>query len=345
MKDCLKNYDDAALTDWLKQHGHPRFRLKQITDWLYEKWAVSTEEMRNLPLALRKDLDADFRIFSLTCIETLRAEDGTEKFLFELGDGHTIETVHISAPGRHTVCISTQVGCPVRCVFCASGRGGLVRNLTPAEIVDQVVHVCRRLGERVTNIVVMGMGEPLLNLENLKTALEILNVRLGLGARRITISTSGIVPGIREVADMGKQWNLALSLHATSDVGRAQVIPDLHRYPLEEILGACEYYRQQTGRMVTFEYTLLAGKNDTLPEMRKLAHLARRLHAKVNLIPCNSTGGVYQAPSPEMVKHCLQILEESGVQATVRLEKGNDILAACGQLRQARADGGANRQT
>ncbi len=339
MTPSIKDLAPEALQDWLVQEGQPRFRLKQIQDWLYAKWALDFDQMKNLPASLRERLAGRFRAFSLEALETQRAADGTEKFLFALADGESIETVLIRAPGRNTVCVSTQVGCAVGCVFCASGRGGLVRDLTPSEIVDQVVFACRQLGERVDNIVVMGMGEPLLNLGNLTRALEQIGDpgKLGIGARHVTISTSGIVPGIQQLADCGRQWNLALSLHATDDAKRARLIPDSRRYPLPDVLDACRYYREKSGRMVTLEYTVLQGKNDTPPDLEALAAIALDLRAKVNLIPYNPTGGGLRAPDREAVARFEAGLLQRGVQATVRREKGSDIMAACGQLRQQRS--------
>ena len=332
----IKNLTPDEFTAWLAEHKQPAFRGKQVREWLYRHLAISWDEMTSLPAGLRRDLAADFLACSLTVIEEQAADDGTVKILFQLPDGETIESVRIKAPGRHTVCISTQVGCPVRCTFCASGRDGLIRDLTPGEIVDQVVMACRALGERVDNVVVMGMGEPLLNLDNLLAALEMLGSPdgLGIGARSITISTSGVVPGIRRLADLGKQWNLALSLHATTETARARLIPAAHRWPLEEILEACCYYFEKTSRIVTLEYALIAGNNDSAEEMRHLAGIARRLHAKVNFIPYNQTTAAYHQPVDADVRRCVQAIEKAGIPVTVRREKGAEIQAACGQLRR-----------
>lgn len=334
----VKDLSAEELKAWLQAQGQPAFRLKQIREWLYHRQAISFEEMANLPAPLRQKLAADFIPFALETIATQTAQDGTVKFLHRLHDGETIESVRISAPDRTTVCISTQVGCPVRCTFCASGRDGLVRDLTPAEIVDQVIAANRSLGggARVDNIVVMGMGEPLLNLDNLLVALDLVGSPdgLGIGARSITISTSGIVPGIHRLAELGRQWNLALSLHATTEEARARLIPQAYRYPLEEILQACIDYFEKTSRIVTLEYALIAGRNDTDAEMRQLAAIARRLRAKVNLIPYNPTTDAYRPPEDAGVRHAVALLEKSGVTVTVRREKGAEIQAACGQLRR-----------
>jgi 23S rRNA (adenine2503-C2)-methyltransferase len=236
-----------------------------------------------------------------------------------------------------TVCISTQVGCPVRCSFCASGREGLKRDLRAGEIVDQVVFANRAADERIDNVVVMGMGEPLLNLSALLPALDTICAGagrgLGIGARHVTVSTSGIVPGIRRLAKAGRQWNLALSLHGVTDERRARFIPPQFRYPLNEVLAACREYREATGRMVTLEYALVAGENDTPADSQALAVIARDLRAKVNLIPCNSVGNTFEASSEDRVNQFHEELLGRGAQSTVRRRKGADIQAACGQLR------------
>lgn len=337
---CIKDLDDGELRQWLAAHSQPAFRVRQICGWLYGGgFAADFAAMDNLPRALRDELDAHFTACAVTARERLvDQEDGTIKWLCELADGNAVETVLIRVPGRSTVCISTQVGCPVRCVFCASGRGGLVRNLTASEIIDQVLLACRELGSRVDNIVVMGMGEPLLNLGNLGAALDRLSrpETIRLGDRHVTISTSGIVPGIRELAQMRRSWNLALSLHAVTDEERARLIPTALRYPLEEIFAACECHRQLTNRMLTLEYALIAGRNDDAARMDKLAQIAHRLRAKVNLIPCNPAGGDCMAPELRRCRQCVAELSGRGVQATLRLSHGRNIIAACGQLRERR---------
>lgn len=331
----IKEVAAAELADWFSQHRQPAFRQRQLRDWLYKFWAVSFDAMSNLPKSLRADLTADFLPFSLECARRQQAADNTEKYLFKLLDGRSMETVLIRAPGRDTVCVSTQVGCPVRCTFCASGRGGLERDLSPSEIVDQVIFASRELGHRVDNLVVMGMGEPLLNLDNLLPALELLGdpEGLGIGARHITISTSGIVPGILRLAEAGRQWNLALSLHAANDEVRKRLIPDRYRYPLAEVLDACRIYHEKSGRMVTFEYALIRGVNDSPSDAEAVGRLAADLRAKVNLIPCNATGETYQPSDPVTVKRFAEQLAKSSEHVSIRREKGADIAAACGQLR------------
>lgn len=334
----LKDFDDAGLKALAVECGGAPFRAAQLKRWLWApSFAASYDEMTNLPRDFRSRLEEKCSPFALKpCRRLEDPEDGTVKWLSELEDGNTIETVLMRVPGRTTVCISTQVGCTVRCVFCASGRGGLKRNLTTAEIIDQVILASREAGARVDNIVVMGMGEPLMNLEALIPALDIMAAEdtLGLGARHVTISTSGIVPGIIKLADTGRCWNLALSLHAVNDEKRRLIIPDANRYPLEEIFHACEYHRSRTNRMLTLEFALLAGVNDDRRTMEELAVIARRLRAKVNLIPCNPGGSRHTAPEMRNCRGCLAQLEKLGVQATLRISRGAGILAACGQLRQ-----------
>jgi 23S rRNA (adenine2503-C2)-methyltransferase len=337
----LREIKDEALVAWLSEQGQPAFRAKQIRQWLYEKVVLSATEMTNLPVPLREALARDFAVCSVSLLAEQKDAEGTTKWLLGLADGEVVEAVLIRAPDRLTVCISTQVGCPVRCSFCASGRHGLVRDLTSAEIVDQVVFANHAADRRVDNVVVMGMGEPLLNLEGLMPALDTIcssERGLGIGARHVTVSTSGIVPGIRRLALAGRQWNLALSVHGVTDEGRARLIPPAHRYPLAEILQACREYREATGRMVTLEYALIAGENDSEADREQLAKIARKLRAKVNLIPCNVVGSTHRGSPTERVRSFHEGLLAQGVQATVRRRKGADIQAACGQLRARRQD-------
>ena len=339
----LKDIPSEELLEALKRWGQPAFRAKQLRGWLYgPRFAASYDEMSNLPAALRDKLAEIAAPFALKVVKTLTDPgDGTVKWLSELTDGNTIETVLIRVPRRTTVCVSTQVGCAVQCVFCASGRGGLVRNLTRAEIIDQVLLACRELGERVDNVVVMGMGEPLMNLDNLVAALDELGSpeTIDLGNRHVTISTSGIAPAIRQLAELRRSWNLALSLHAVSDAERARIIPTANRYPLEEIFAACEYHRELTNRMLTLEFALIEGRNDDRGTLEELGTIARRLHAKVNLIPCNPNASNCRSPGLRRCREALAFLEAAGIQASLRLSHGQGILAACGQLRQQNQGG------
>jgi 23S rRNA (adenine2503-C2)-methyltransferase len=299
--------------------------------------------MTNLPAALRQELAEQYELNAVRALKTRHATDTTEKFLFQLHDGALIETVLIPAtPGltsksdRHTVCVSTQVGCAYGCKFCASGLEGVKRNLTAAEIVDQVLHVQMLTGERVNNIVVMGMGEPLANYDNLLRALKIFNApwALGIGARKITVSTVGLVPRIRQLADEPMQIRLAVSLHGATDEVRERIMPVNKKYRLKELLAACDYYANTKKRMMTFEYILIDGVNDSLEQAHKLGAIAKRLHAKVNLIPYNPVEGLpWKRPERDRCKMFQHTLKTHGVTATLRIEKGTDINAACGQLR------------
>jgi len=336
MLQPIRSLPVADLQQWLAKHHQPNFRAAQIMDWVYEKLAVSPEEMSNLPKELRQDLARDFDFCTTVPVETKRDDDDAVKWLLKLHDGNTIESVLIRAPGRTTACISTQVGCAVRCVFCATGRQGFVRNLSPAEIIDQVVVASREHGRRVGNVVVMGMGEPLYNFDHLNLALDTLcsPAGLGLSTRQVTVSTSGIPQGIRRLADQHRPWNLAVSLHAPTDELRARLIPSRHRHRLADILAACEYYRSATNRMVTLEYVLIKDINDSLEQAAKLASIAKQIQAKVNLIPCNSPDGSFAPPERGDCERFLNVLVNRRVQATIRRRKGFAIQAACGQLRQ-----------
>jgi len=342
-KTSIKSLFRDELTAKLAKLDEPAYRVDQVLQWVYQKGADSFDQMTNLPATLRQKLAASFELNAVHSLKTRHATDTTEKFLFQLHDHALIETVLIpSTPGltsqsdRHTVCISTQVGCAFGCKFCASGLHGIKRNLNAAEIVDQVVAICRITNQRVANLVIMGMGEPLANYENLMRALKILNAPWapGIGARKITISTAGVVPGIRQLADEPMQFRLAISLHAATDEVRNQIMPINRKYPLEELLAACEYYCQTKERMLTFEYILIDGVNDTLEQAHKLGAMARRLRAKVNLIFYNPVEGLsWKRPDRDRCKMFQHTLKSHGIAATLRTEKGADINAACGQLR------------
>jgi len=339
----------AELAAW----GEPPYRTDQVLGWLYRHYAAEWSAMTNLPLVLRDRLRQRFTLAQLELVRQQGAADETRKFLWRLADGALIESVLIPAnpalygepSDRHTLCVSTQVGCAYGCRFCASGLAGWKRNLLPHEIVEQVTaverwhrasHGPKRPDRLVDNLVIMGMGEPLANYENLMRALRILNAPwgVGIGARRITISTSGLVPGIRKLADEPEQFRLAISLHGATDEVRDRLMPVNRKYPLAELVAALEYYQQRKGRMLTFEYILIAGVNDSLDQVPPLAALARRLHAKVNLIPYNPVQGLpWQRPEPAHCERFLLALKRAGIPATLRREKGTDIDAACGQLR------------
>jgi 23S rRNA (adenine2503-C2)-methyltransferase len=304
--------------------------------------------MTNLPKTLRQQLEATFDFYSLELARLQGANDTTRKFLWRLNDGALVESVLIpanpslfgEASDRQTLCVSTQVGCAYGCRFCASGLDGWKRNLRPEEIVDQVGAVERRSTggkERVVNnLVIMGMGEPLANYENLMKALRILNAPWGggIGARKITISTSGLAPQIRKLAEEPLQFRLAISLHGATDDVREKIMPVNKKYPLKELVAACEYYQEKKERMITLEYILIAGVNDAPAQAAPLGKLAQRLHAKVNLIPYNAVEGLpWTRPDEAAQEEFLAALERQRVTATLRREKGGEIDAACGQLR------------
>jgi 23S rRNA (adenine2503-C2)-methyltransferase len=361
--------DILSLTrDELKAHfavwQYPAYRVTQLLEWLYSRRATRWDDMTNLPKRLRDRLAETFSFQKLELVHQQGAPDTTRKFLWRLRDRSLIESVLIpanpalysDASDRHTLCISTQIGCAYGCKFCASGLNGWRRNLTPDEIVEQVLAVERTLASdenRATgtrsaspatrypsrfldNIVVMGMGEPLANYEKLLKALRILNAPWGggIGARKITISTSGLAPQIRRLASEPEQFRLAVSLHGTTDAVRNEIMPVNLKYPLKELIAACEDYQDQKGRMLTLEYILIAGVNDSPEQARLLAGIAKRLFAKVNLIPYNRVEGLpWERPVDKVCEAFLAVLERQRVKVTLRREKGGDIDAACGQLR------------
>ncbi len=326
--------------------GQPAFRAKQILQWFYgPRRVASFEEMTDLPAALRASLAAEFRLETLATVRRLGSDDTTQKFLFRLGDGQLVESVLIPASpalygetsDRRTLCVSSQVGCAYGCKFCASGLDGWTRNLSAGEIVEQVLQAERLGGARVDNLVFMGMGEPLANYENVLKAANILNAPWGLniGARHITVSTSGLAPQIERLAAQPLPLRLAISLHGATDEVRGQIMPVNRKYPLRELLAACRVWRAQKRLAPFFEFILIAGVNDSEDQARALADIARGLEAKVNLIPYNAVEGLtWERPSPEVCERFLRVLRGDGVVATLRREKGHDIAAACGQLRR-----------
>lgn len=341
----------------LVAHGEKAFRATQILEWIYKKRVRSFDEMRNVPAATRAWLAENFDFMPARLVKkSEQASDTTEKFLLQMRDGALVECVILRAPAdggsggdgnglRKTVCISTQVGCAQGCKFCASGLAGFRRNLDAGEIVAQLMFVCwesRDKGSRATgftdfdNIVVMGMGEPLLNSEAVLRALHIANApwALGVGARRITISTSGVVPAIYALADEPMQFRLAISLHGATDEVRSRIMPVNRKFPLAQLVPAAKAFSEKHGRMITLEFILIEGVNDLPEQARRLAEIARELHAHVNLIPYNTVEGLpWTRPSGNRQMQFLKILQERAVPATLRREKGNGIDAACGQLR------------
>lgn len=362
----IKSLTRDDLEAQFKLWAQPAYRVTQLLEWLYVRRATTWDAMTNLPKKLRTQLLNNYSLQSLELVRKQGARDITQKFLWKLADGAFIESVLIpanpalygEASDRHTLCVSTQVGCAYGCRFCASGLDGWKRNLVPNEIVEQVLAIERWnelessklkveggkpdiIGSAtdsrlINNLVIMGMGEPLANYENLLKALRILNAPWGggIGARKITISTSGLVPQIRRLADEPEQFRLAISLHGATDEVRQRIMPVNRKYPLKELTAALEYYQAEKDRMLTFEYILIAGVNDSLEQTQPLGALARHLRAKVNLIPYNQVEGLkWERPSEKVQEDFLAALEKQRVPATLRREKGHDIDAACGQLR------------
>ncbi len=323
----------------------PAYRGKQVLQWIYGKRVPSFANMSDLPAALRQQLADELAFTSLEPIRTLGSKDTTLKYLFRLDDGALIESVLIpaspalygEASDRRTLCVSTQVGCAYGCKFCASGLDGWSRNLEPGEIVDQVLRAEELSGENVNNIVFMGMGEPLANFANLMKAITIINAPWGggLGARHITISTSGLAPQIKQLADQPLQVRLAISLHGATDEVRQEIMPVNRKYPLAALLEACAYYVQRKKQWLTFEYILIAGVNDRPEDAAALVRVARQIKAKVNCIPYNAVEGLsWERPNEARQDAFMAILEAARIPATIRREKGHDIAAACGQLRR-----------
>ena len=359
----LLELSEAELRTWLVQRGEKPMRAKQLRRWLLVQGAESFDAMTDLPKSLRQQLAESFVPLASRVVKHQRASDDTHKLLLEMRDGKLIECVLIQEEGRRTACISTQVGCGMGCVFCASGLNGVERNLLVGEIVEQLVRLrnlpapswrqdsdladanekkparsesCRH--ERLTHIVVMGMGEPLANLDNLVAALDVATAKtgLGIGARHITISTVGLPAKIRRLADLGKQYHLAVSLHAPDDELRTKIVPTNDKTGLPHILAAADYFFAKTGRQVTFEYVLLAGINDEAGHARALAALLKGRRAHVNLIPFNDVEGLpYRRPTPEALQTFTNVLHQQGISVKVRKRKGAQIDAACGQLRRS----------
>jgi 23S rRNA (adenine2503-C2)-methyltransferase len=344
-RPLIKSLTLDELGERLRALGQPAYRAKQVMQWIYGRRVKSFAEMSDLPTGLRQQLAAEFGFSGLEPIRTLGSLDTTLKYLFRLDDGALIEAVLIpaspalygEASDRRTLCISTQVGCAYGCKFCASGLDGWSRNLQPGEIVDQIMRVEELCGERINNIVFMGMGEPLANFAHLMRAIAIINAPwgVGLGARHITISTSGLAPQIKLLAEQPLQVRLAISLHGATDEVRSQIMPVNRKYPLATLLEACAYYTERKKQWLTFEYILIDGVNDRPEDAAALARVARKVKAKVNCIPYNIVEGLaWQRPSEARQDAFMAVLETARIPATIRREKGHDIAAACGQLRR-----------
>lgn len=347
LKDCNGKADIKSMTlneleEFLTGLGEKPFRAKQIYDWLHVKLAAQFEDMTSISKALCKTLKENA---SLTCLrvvdEKISAIDGTRKYLFALEDGNVIESVWMRYHHGNSVCISSQVGCRMGCRFCASTLDGLERNLRPSEMLDQIYRIQQITGERVSNVVVMGSGEPMDNYDNLVRFIRLISHEKGLNIsqRNLTISTCGLVPEIRKFAEEGLQVTLALSLHAPNDEVRQTLMPIARRYGLKDVMEACHYYFEKTGRRLTFEYSLVRGVNDNLEEARALAKLIRHEHGHVNLIPVNPIKERdFVQSGQKAIQDFKNLLEKNGINVTIRREMGRDINGACGQLRKSFLD-------
>ena len=347
-KTGLLDLSEDALRGWLTDRGEKPMRARQLRRWIVAAGAESFDAMTDLPKGLRQQLDESFTPLQAAVVRHLRASDETHKLLLRLADGKLIECVLIQEDDRRTACISTQVGCGMGCVFCASGLNGVDRNLTVGEILEQLIRlrnlppaghdVAPSPPARLTNIVVMGMGEPLANLDHLLAALDVATAEdgLGIGARHVTISTVGLPAKIRRLADLGHQYHLAVSLHAPNDPLRTQIVPTNEKTGIDDILAAADYFFATTGRQVTYEYVLLGGLNDEVAHARQLARLLRGRRAHVNLIPFNDVQGLpYRRPTTAALTAFVDALRQGGVSVKVRKRKGAQIDAACGQLRRS----------
>ena len=339
LKESIYSLRLEELQDWIVANGEKKFRAAQVFEWLYIKRVKTYDEMTNIPKSLRDKLSENFLLTTLSTIVKQESVDGTIKFLFQLQDGYSIETVLMRHEYGNSICVTTQVGCRIGCTFCASTLGGLKRHLLAGEIVEQVVKVQQILDEteeRVSSIVIMGIGEPFDNYDAMMNFLKIMNHDKGLniGARHITVSTSGIVPKIYEFADEEMQINFAVSLHAPNQEARQKLMPIARAYKLEELLEAVRYYTKKTGRRVTFEYGLMSGQNDSVEVAEELSALIKNIKCHVNLIPINYVPERdYIRTSRSKIFEFEKTLKKNGINVTIRREQGADIAAACGQLR------------
>jgi 23S rRNA (adenine2503-C2)-methyltransferase len=331
----LKALPKQGIESFIKESGLPAFRARQLIHWIYERYARSIQDITEFSKDLRDALSDKAYISNLVLLDRQISKDKTEKFLFELEDRETIESVLIPEEERLTLCISSQVGCALGCLFCLTGKLGLKRNLKAHEIADQIINASRLiLPRRITNVVFMGMGEPLLNFEDVVDALWRITGLMKISPRRVTLSTSGIAPKILELANRAPMVNLAISLNATTDKVRDYIMPVNKMYPLKKLLDACREFPIPPRRRITFEYVMLKGINDTPEDAKRLVNLLKGIPSKVNLIPFNPFEGCeFQRPDDETVLRFQQILADSNMTALIRKSKGQDILAACGQLK------------
>ncbi len=338
-KQDIMLYSLDELKEYLNSIGEKPFRAKQIYEWLHKKLVECFDDMTNISNNLKEKLNNDFYIQSLEMVQVLTSKiDGTQKFLFRLNDGNVIESVLMRYKHGNSVCISTQVGCRMGCRFCASTLDGLVRNLKPSEMLEEIYYIQRYSKERVSNIVLMGSGEPMDNFDNVLAFVKTISDENGLhiSQRNITISSCGLAEKIKELADSNVQVTLALSLHAADDETRKQLMPIAYKYSIREVLEACQYFFDKTGRRITFEYSLVAGVNDTKEEAAKLVHLIKGMNCHVNLIPVNPIKERdFKRSTKVNIASFKGHLEKNGINATVRREMGSDIQGACGQLRKS----------
>ena len=335
----VKSLNLKELEEFLLSLGEKKFRAKQIYEWMHIHHVTSFDEMTNLSKNLRETLKekADLTVLEEELVQISKI-DGTRKYLFALADGNMIESVLMKYKHGNSVCVSSQVGCRMGCRFCASTLDGLVRNLTPSEILEQIYRIQESIGERISNVVVMGSGEPMDNYDNIVKFIELLTDEHGLhiSQRNLTVSTCGLVPRMKQLADLKLQITLALSLHASSQEKRKELMPVANSYELSEVLDACRYYFEQTGRRITFEYSLVGGVNDTDEDVRNLCRLIKGINCHVNLIPVNPIKERdYVQPDVRVTTEFKNKLEKNGINATIRREMGRDIQAACGQLRKS----------
>ena len=333
----IKDYDLEALKQEFIEIGEKPFRAEQVFKWLYESKVTSFDEMTNLSLELREKLKQNYDMHNFNILKKQESSDGTKKYLFDVLDGNAIETVLMSYHHGYSICVSSQIGCKMGCKFCASTGIKFIRNLTSGEIVEQILAVERDNNIRISNVVFMGIGEPLDNYDNVVNAIRIINNPKGIniGARHISISTSGLVPKIYQLAEENIQCTLSISLHATTDEKRSSMMPVNNRYQIKELLQACRDYIEKTNRRISFEYALAKDNNDNLDDAKRLVHLLKGMICHVNLIPINKIeNGVYTKSSNENIMKFRDYLNEHGIVATIRRELGSDIDAACGQLRR-----------
>jgi 23S rRNA (adenine2503-C2)-methyltransferase len=337
LKEALLSKSIEELTQWVQQQGQPAYRGKQLYQWLYQKGARSLNEITVFPQQFRESC-AEYPIGRSQIHFQSTAPDRTRKYLLRLADDLIIEAVGIPTAKRLTVCVSSQVGCPMACDFCATGKGGFTRNLKAYEIVDQVLTVQEDFGQRVSNVVFMGMGEPLINLDEVVSAVKSLNQDVGIGQRSLTISTVGLPDKIRQLAAHKLQVTFAVSLHASNQQLRAKLIPSAEHYPLTQLLAECREYVEITGRRVTFEYVLLSGVNDSPQHAQELVKHLKGFQTHVNLIPYNPISEAdYQRPNKQKIENFTNVLQKAKIAVTVRYSRGLEANAACGQLRASRS--------